>query len=74
MNRNSNIFIQENAHENVVCEMASILSQPRVLISHYTHINLYDVNTDACPRLQNHYGNYIKIINRCDIYSCLNFT
>ena len=26
-NRNSNIFIQENALENVVCEMASILSQ-----------------------------------------------
>ena len=28
-NRNSNIFIQENALENVVCEMASILSRPR---------------------------------------------
>ena len=27
--RNSNIFIQENAPENVVCEMASILSRPR---------------------------------------------
>ena len=28
-NRNSNIFIQENALENVVCEMASILSLPQ---------------------------------------------
>ena len=28
-NRNSNIFIQENAFENVVCEMASILSRPQ---------------------------------------------
>ena len=28
-NRNSNIFIPENAHEKVVCEMASILSRPQ---------------------------------------------
>ena len=28
-NRNSNIFIQENAFQNVVCEMASILSRPQ---------------------------------------------
>ena len=28
-NRNSNIFIHENALENVVCEMASILSRPK---------------------------------------------
>ena len=28
-NRNSNIFIQENALENIVCEMASILSRPQ---------------------------------------------
>ena len=28
-NRNSNIFIQENALQNVVCEMASILSRPQ---------------------------------------------
>ena len=28
-NRNSYIFIQENAHENVVCKMASILSRPQ---------------------------------------------
>ena len=28
-NRNSNIFIQENGFESVVCEMAAILSQPQ---------------------------------------------
>ena len=28
-NRYSNIFIQQNAFENVVCEMASILSRPQ---------------------------------------------
>ena len=28
-NRNSNIFIQENALENIVCEMASMLSRPQ---------------------------------------------
>ena len=40
-NRNSNIFIQENAFESVVCETASILSRPqcgwtgRATISHF---------------------------------------
>ena len=29
INHNSNIFIHENALENVVCEMASILSRPQ---------------------------------------------
>ena len=35
--RNSNIFIQENALENVVCEMASILSRPQCveLVHHW---------------------------------------
>ena len=33
-NRNSNIFIQEIAIENVVCKMASILSQPQ-WVNHY---------------------------------------
>ena len=32
-NRYSNIFIQENAFENVVCEMASILSRPQCVNS-----------------------------------------
>ena len=30
-NRNSNIFIHENALENVVCEMVSIYLDPNVL-------------------------------------------
>ena len=29
VNRNSNIFIEENTFENVVCEMLSILSRPQ---------------------------------------------
>ena len=35
-NHNSNIFIQENAFENVVCEMASILSRPQCVNSLWT--------------------------------------
>ena len=34
-NRNSNIFIQENAFESVVCEMAAILSRPQC-VNHIT--------------------------------------
>ena len=33
LNRNSNIFIQENAFENVVCETAAILSWPQCVNS-----------------------------------------
>ena len=34
--QNSNIFIQENTLENVVCEMAAILSRPQcVIVLHY---------------------------------------
>ena len=32
LNRNSNLFIQEYTFENVVCEMASILSRPQFVI------------------------------------------
>ena len=35
LNRNSNIFIQENAFESVVCETAAILSRPQ-------YVNLND--------------------------------
>ena len=31
ISRNLNIFIQENAYENVVTKVAAILSQPQVL-------------------------------------------
>ena len=33
LNKNSNIFIQENAFENIVCEMTLILSQPQCNIN-----------------------------------------
>ena len=33
LNRNSNIFIHENAFESVVCEMATILSRPQCVKS-----------------------------------------
>ena len=40
-NRNSNIFIQENAFESVVCEMAAILSRPQWVnkVMHATYID-----------------------------------
>ena len=31
INRNSDIFIQGNAFENIVCEMSAMLSRPHVL-------------------------------------------
>ena len=37
-NHNSNIFIQENAFENVVCEMAAFLSLPQ-LVKYFKLIN-----------------------------------
>ena len=40
-NRNSNIFIQENALENVVCEMASILSRSQ-------RVNPVDADASYC--------------------------
>ena len=40
-NRNSNIFIQENAFENVVCEMASICLGLNVLITFMFSTEIY---------------------------------
>ena len=40
-NRNSNIFIQENAFENVVCEMAAILFWPQC-------VNINTIDDDGC--------------------------
>ena len=37
-NRHSNIFIQENAFESVVCEMAAILSRPQCVNAFITQI------------------------------------
>ena len=49
-NWNSNIFIQEMAFENVVCKIASILSQPqrvKQLLTHALNIGLTNVWTNA---------------------------
>ena len=45
-NRNSNIFIQENGFECVVCEMAAILSRPQCV-----NVTIEDVaNTSVSQR------------------------
>ena len=47
-NRNRNIFIQEKALENVVCEMASILSRPQCVSK---DVHLFRAYTDnSCIR------------------------
>ena len=58
--RNSNIFIQQNALENVVCEIASILSRPqcvncnsRAWVNYYIHINMRGVITHPWPNFSN---------------------
>ena len=40
INQNSYIFIQENAFENVICKVASILSWPNVLAMMLTCNNM----------------------------------
>ena len=43
--RNSNIFIQENAFESVVCEMTAILSRPQCVnkrLSYSRRRNIYE--------------------------------
>ena len=42
--RNSNIFFQQNALENVVCEMASILSGPQCVKLLYNPVVTYDID------------------------------
>ena len=54
-NRNSYVFIQENAFENVVCEMASTLPRPQcvkigsVCLRVYVHVYLLSIDDkDSC--------------------------
>ena len=52
----TNLFIHENAYENIVCKMASILSTGRWVkvntwMSYYTSQEIKDVITNACPDL-----------------------
>ena len=55
--RNSNIFIQENAFESVVCEMTAILSRPQCVnkrLSYSRRRNIYEKVLLASKR---HYAN-----------------
>ena len=58
-NPNSNIFIQENAFENVVCEMASICLGLNVLNS--THSNLWITINSTCRHKQTIYRKTFNI-------------
>ena len=56
-NRYSNIFIQENAFENVICEMASILSRPQCVNTPGEENEIFwdnSVNTMAADALVPH--------------------
>ena len=47
-NRTCNIFIQENAYESVVCEMAAMLSRPQsVKGTQFTDAQMYFTRTRA---------------------------
>ena len=56
-NQNSNIFIQENVFESVVCEMASILSRPQcvkgIIISHGIDPVLQEYSVLKCLSMGN---------------------
>ena len=53
-NRNSNIFIKENAFENVIWKMATVLSRLSVLISHAIKGTLVAVTADAWSEIVIH--------------------
>ena len=52
-NRNSNIFIQENAFESVVCEMAAMLSRPQCVNMHMVLLWLSSFQVDVCVEFAN---------------------
>ena len=52
LNRNLSIFIQENALENVVCEMASILSRPQCVLTGPMMSQLYRLRHYGITRPQ----------------------
>ena len=65
-NRNSNIFIQENAFQNVVCDMTSILSRPQCdnIVSRRQHMeSLILINIDSGDGL---------LHARCHAITCTN--
>ena len=46
INRNFNIFIQENAFESVVCEMAAISSRPQCVNQQPENLNKLNIATE----------------------------
>ena len=62
------IFIQENARENIVCEMAAILSRPQYANT-YSAIHLLSHNTDIVIFYWGHDWPFVTNIKRVPIYS-----
>ena len=58
-NRNSDIFIQENAFESVVCEMAAILSRPQCVNSLWCSYTTWHhlSGSSWVEKMTNHYPN-----------------
>ena len=63
-NRNSNIFVQENPLEDVVCEMASILSRPQCVKNQY--LSLVDM---GC--LSTDFTQHVTHWTGCQINHCV---
>ena len=42
-NQNANIFIHENAFENIVCEMAAILFRPQCVKKSKYHLDFFKI-------------------------------
>ena len=64
LKRNSCIFIQENAFQNVVCEMASILCRPQC-------VNAFGTITFSVPQMIKYVSMLPKIYSSYIILSCL---
>ena len=57
-NRNSNIFVQENAFESVVCEMAAISSRPQCV--KISTISTTPMVAQSAPHQWVHYGSVVN--------------
>ena len=70
LNRNSEIFTQENAHENVVCEMPSISVSNLALTSKYNPSNHYIGYYKICKYAMNEIQLYHKKDTNVAWYCC----
>ena len=61
-NRNSNIFIQENAFENIVCEMSAILSRPQCVKALLYFIVSGDITRTNETKATAYFMGYIVLI------------